>query len=626
MAISFGPPWVPSAAAVAKHSLLSLTLLSGVTHAVEFHLGDMEGRFDTDLSYGQSWALRDSDPNLKRSPVINDGKQNFDQDDVFSRVFKGVNDLELRYGKTGALLRGKYWYDVELEDKEQPYHDVESTGRVEAAKNSGAELLDAFVWYDSDFGGMPGSIRLGRQVLSWGESTFIRGGINAINPQDVAALRRPGSEVKDGLRPVSLMSFSQSLSENLSVEMFYQLEWEQTVIDNCGTFFSTNDVVADGCGPLAVSASDDPATQAAAVAALAPEGVAFNDEGISVQRAADLKPKDDGQWGAALRYFSPAIDTEFGLYYLNYHSRMPFISAITSPHTADLNFAPNLCANLGVPASSCAAFLASEQGQTLVQAYRLGTSQYQIEYPEDIQLYGLSFATSLATGTSLSGEVSYRPNMPLQYNPLDLIALAAGVEALSPIYSSGEEQVANSASIQGFKRKAVTQAQVTAIHFFDDVFSADRMSLVAEVGATYINDLEGEGGVRYGRSTNFGQGALYPDNSLCTGVTNQKTPENCNDEGFATEFSWGYRMRASLEYSQWLAGATFKPSLAFLHDVSGYGPEPGFAEGNKAVNVGLDMVYMNTYRAALSYTDFFGGDYNLNTDRDFVSASVGMTF
>ena len=34
----------------------------------------------------------------------------------------------------------------------------------------------------------------------------------------------------------------------------------------------------------------------------------------------------------------------------------------------------------------------------------------------------------------------------------------------------------------------------------------------------------------------------------------------------------------------------------------------------------------NTYTASLSYTDFFGGDYNTLTDRDFIALSFGVNF
>ncbi len=40
---------------------------------------------------------------------------------------------------------------------------------------------------------------------------------------------------------------SQNLTDQLSMEAFYQLSWKQTVVDNCGTFFSSADVAADGC-------------------------------------------------------------------------------------------------------------------------------------------------------------------------------------------------------------------------------------------------------------------------------------------------------------------------------------------------------------------------------------------
>ncbi|MNP09309.1 hypothetical protein D3C76_1014110 [compost metagenome] len=72
------------------------------------------------------------------------------------------------------------------------------------------------------------------------------------------------------------------------------------------------------------------------------------------------------------------------------------------------------------------------------------------------------------------------------------------------------------------------------------------------------------------------------------------------------------------------AGVNLKPSVAWSHDVDGYGPN--FNEGSKAVSVGLDADLRNTYSASLSYTDFFDGTYNTSTDRDFVALSVGVSF
>ena len=134
-----------------------------------------------------------------------------------------------------------------FKDESRPFKDISNDNRKEGAKSSGGQILDAFVYHNYSIADQPGSVRLGKQVVSWGESTFIGGGINSINPIDVSAFRRPGAEIKEGLIPVNMFYVSQSLTENLSAEAFYQLEWDQTVTDNCGTFFSQPDIISDGC-------------------------------------------------------------------------------------------------------------------------------------------------------------------------------------------------------------------------------------------------------------------------------------------------------------------------------------------------------------------------------------------
>ena len=51
-----------------------------------------------------------------------------------------------------------------------------------------------------------------------------------------------------------------------------------------------------------------------------------------------------------------------------------------------------------------------------------------------------------------------------------------------------------------------------------------------------------------------------------------------------------------------------------------------FNEGAKAISIGLDAEYQNTYTTSLSYTNFFGGDYNTLVDRDFLAVSFGVSF
>ncbi len=78
-----------------------------------------------------------------------------------------------------------------------------------------------------------------------------------------------------------------------------------------------------------------------------------------------------------------------------------------------------------------------------------------------------------------------------------------------------------------------------------------------------------------------------------------------------------------------MAGVNLTPILALSHDVKGNAPEPGgaFVEGSKSVGLALRATYQHQYTAEIGYTAFFGGGYyNMMNDRDFVSASVSVSF
>lgn len=579
--------------------------LAAPAYAVSFNIGEIEGQFDSAMSIGASWSMADRDRDLVGinnggtgfAQTVDDGRLNFKKGETFSKIFKGVHDLELRYRDSGAFVRGKYWYDFELKDESRLFKDISDSNRKEAAQSSGAQILDAFVYHNYAIGDQPGSVRLGKQVVSWGESTFIMNGINAINPLDAAAFRRPGAEIKEGLIPVNMFYISQSLTDRLSAEAFYQLEWDQTVVDNCGTFFAI-DVLQDGCDANFHVGSP-------AIAPLQPVAAAFGQgfevtpEGVVLPRAGDRDARDSGQFGLALRWLGDV--TEYGAYFMNYHSRTPNLST----RSAGLATAAQLSGIIDT-----ANGLVPGAGSGLAQSVMLGNGRYYLEYPEDIQLYGLSFSTTLPTGTAWSGEISYRPNAPVQLNAQDvsralLNPLAPGT---SPIESTfGAEN-------RGYNRKEITQLQTTFTHFFDQVLGADRVTVVGEVGYTHVGGLESTSELRYGRDVIYGT----PDNPAALARYGR--------HGFVTANSWGYRLRGIADYDNVFAGINLKPNLSFSHDVDGYGPNGLFNEGSKAVSIGLDAEYQNMYTASLSYTNFFGGTYNTSVDRDFVALSFGVNF
>lgn len=602
--------------------------LAGPAFGVSFNIGEVEGSFDSSLSVGASWSTAKPDRDLigvnnggkDLSQTSDDGHLNFKRGETFSKIFKGIHDLELKYGDTGVFVRGKYWYDFELKDESREFKDISDHNRKEGAKSSGGQILDAFIYHNYSIADAPGSVRFGKQVVSWGESTFIGGGINSVNPIDVSAFRRPGAEIKEGLIPVNMFYVSQSLTDNLSAEAFYQLEWDQTITDNCGTFFSQPDVIADGCSDnLRLLSKRSVVAAGGGLPLMNAFGVNINEEGVLVKRGPDRDARDSGQFGVAMHYNFEPLDTEFGAYFMNYHSRAPIFSARGA--SAATYAAANALTT--VPGAS--------QLRPLIVA---GNSSYFVEYPEDIRLYGLSFSTTLATGTAWSGELSYRPNAPVQLNTTDILYAGVtpllGLGAASPLKGSADQD------LNGYRRKEVTQFQTTFTHFFDQVMGASRLTLVGEVGVTHVGGLESSNKARYGRDPVYGpgQGALCATLNSGTiagagpGTDASNRTANCNNDGFTTATSWGYRGRAIWEYPDVFAGVNLKPNVAWSHDVNGYSPGPGgnFEEGRKAVSLGLDAEYQNTYTASLAYTNFFGGDYNTSVDRDFVALSFGANF
>ena len=581
--------------------LVGTAISMNQAQAVEFNLGEIEGRFDSQISIGASWRMDAPSSNLISrvnggtsggAGSYDDGTQNFKKSETFSQVVKGVHDLELSYENMGVFARAKYWYDAELESGSRAHGhsankydsdaELNDSGFNDYAKFSGFEVLDAY-WYGAfDLGENPLDIRLGRQVVNWGESTFIQGGLNAINPFDVNAFRRAGAEVKEGLLPVNMAFASLGITDDLSVEGFYQIQWEPTAIDGCGTYFSTADFVAEGCDGIRINSGalgtlDDQTYFNNPAILGGQDPVVYRNE--NGRREAD----DDGQFGLAFRYFSEELNnTEFGLYAAKYHSRLPVASGIY---------------NTGHPIISTLA------------------SEYYIEYPEDIKMLGLSFSTNIGD-IAWSGEISHKTDVPMQINGTSLIAGILSVGATgntgldNHIKSSTNSGASPGSEVDGYTAFDISQFQTSLISFHDQVLGASRLALIGELGWTHVHGLdESANALKYGRHGSFGYTAG-------------------DNDGFVTQDSYGYVLRANLNYPNAFAGVNLKPEISLKHGVEGYGPAPGpaFREGEKTLGLSLTADYLNKYSVQISYSDYFGGDYNELEDRDFLSLSASVSF
>lgn len=634
----------------------------GQAHAVEFNIGEIEGRFDSQLSIGASFRNSSRDSRLFSSSnggtglgsgSFDDGNQNFDNGDAFSTIVKGLHEADFRYENYGFFTRAKYWYDYELENGSRahghtanqyvPGAELNDAGFNDFAKFSGFEILDAYLYAGFDIGDKPIDARLGRQVVNWGESTFIQGGLNSINPVDVNAFRRPGAEVKEGLLPINVAFASAALTDNLSIEGFYQFEWEPTAIDGCGTYFSTNDFVAEGCDGIRVNVGG--------FANLTDQAVFNNPSSIPVpdpivRRDSNgrREASDDDQFGIALRYFSEELNnTEFGFYAGQYNSRLPIASGIANFDATLLGQAATaqaaaqaaqaaaqaavLAGNL--PLAQTQAATAQAQAQAAQSAALLSalSSRYFVEYPEEIGIFGLSFSTNLGN-VAWSGEISHRTDVPLQINGASLVSgiLSQGRTSNQAVNNLVQNTIAASggaagviaaggAEINGFRTFDVTQLQTTFVSFQDRVLGASRLTLIGELGWTHVHDLdESADAFKFGRNGVFGFSA---------------TNGNVNDnEGFVTKDSFGYVVRANLQYPDAIAGFSLRPQISFRHGIDGYGPQPGpaFNEDERVLGLSLQAEYQNRFTLELAYTDFFGGRFNAISDRDFISLSASVSY
>jgi hypothetical protein len=647
--------------------------------------GDVTGSWDTTLSYGLAWRLEDRDPSIigtanggtAFSVNGDDGNLNFGRG-LFSNALKLTSELELKSDRFGMFVRVKGFYDFELEngDTDRTPLTPEALDRV----GSRADVLDAFGWVNFNIGKWASTLRLGNQVVSWGESTFIQNSINTINHFDVAALRLPGAELRDALLPQQLAWLSVNFNENLSAELVYQFDWNDTEPEPVGSYFAFNDFVPDGGDTVFLAFGDvrdirpqvpfEPCELCPAGSSTTPSDHLF--QGVS--RAPTPLPEDDGQGGAALRWFLPGLNngTELGFYYYQYHSRLPLISAITGTPEG-LQGAATISAEAAVIAGATAQYLAANPGDftgaieagsaaagpgipdyvatgiaaaaatgpntaTVARAYAVdllgATSHYFTSFPEDIQLFGLSFNTQVGE-TAVQGEYSLRQDVPLQIDDLEILfaalspisdALAQGQLgsfSFNPVSPQFNPNTPPGTTIVGYKRMDMSQFQFTLTRITPPLLGASQGVVVFEGAMSYVHDMPEQDELRF-----EGPGTYVSGNALVGPAAHPGKPIESSDH-FADATSWGYRLAGRLDFMNAVGPVNLFPYLSWQHDVTGISPTPGgnFLEGRQALTLGLRTSYQNTWEGEVSFTTFNGASrYNLINDRDFLSISAKYSF
>lgn len=605
-----------------RFALLACALaLPSASQAIEFDLLGTTFYTVNNLSVGAAVRLEDPDPELYGrantgpdgkpgtlySTNSDDGNLAFEKGDLIGSAIKLTTRLEGDWGGWGISVRGSGLYDPTLYDKAyfDPFDysgntppdpanptNPENTPRIttpddlrrkrEAVQSRvglDADLLEGYIYGGFDIGNRYLGLRVGRQVVNWGESTFIQHGLNSLISADTSQLRVPGWELEEVYIPAGMVIGSIGLTDNISLEAFYQFEWQATQIDPVGTFFSTNDFVGPGGELAEIGFGRCPEYSQPATCAASPGG-------SSVPRGPTREASDDGQGGGLLSFFIDALGgVDLSLYAANYHSRLPLISGRATQAGFE-----------GIPS----------------------TAQYFIEYPEDIKLYGLSFNTQLPFGgIALSAEYSLKQDQPLQIDEVE--TLVAGLRTPLPSqlgpFGPGEY-------IQAWRRHDVSQVMIAGTKIIGPLpwLGTDQILLLLETAATQVHDFPSQDELRY-----EGPNTVQPGDPIVAGAVGVPVQPG----GYAEDFSWGYRAVARFTYTNVLNRFNLEPTLVFAHDVEGTAPLPvsNFVEDRKQFVVRIDANYLNAWTLRLAYSSYFdGGVYNQLSDRDNVALSATYSF
>ena len=291
-----------------KPIALAALLLAGMGAAqagetIEFGDGY---KFDWRLNMSYGLGVRLENP----SPVIaSDGNNNFKKGSLTANRLGAVWESKVSKGDSGFVLNASTFYDDVYHGSNDNKGPISTGGPVDqftsAAKRYGggySRLLDTYAYTSFRLGESRATVRVGKQVVNWGESMYFANIAGAQGPSDAAKAASPGAEIKEILLPEDQISASLEVSPRLSLLAHYQFGFHETLLPAVGMYTSTSNLVGPGT---------------TCMAAMSPCPTGYGYKG-------DIRPSSSGQFGVGGRY-RVTDETEVGIYFLNYKDRSPSI-------------------------------------------------------------------------------------------------------------------------------------------------------------------------------------------------------------------------------------------------------------------------------------------------------------
>ncbi|MDR3568975.1 MAG: DUF1302 family protein [Syntrophobacteraceae bacterium] len=366
-------------------TVLSLVCTAGVSIAFDFDMGNgIKGAIDSQVTQtfgvrltGPSSDMVESVPGAPGTMVYSNadnGDLNYHAGQLFNFEEKFTSEMLLYFpDQLSFMVRGTGFIDEFANKTDRT--PLERDAQEQTCYNF--RLLDLWGAKQFDFGGQTARLRVGNQVINWGETIFALGGINSTNALDVQRLLTPGTQLKEAVLPAPMIDFTSGLGHGLNVDMYYQFLWNEDRFPAVGSYFSTSNLLGYGRTPIFIDPSNPNVG--------GPDNFAFPGYSFPVGWAPDQRASSQGQGGLCLHYSPPQWAADFGLYFMNYHDKSPVLDSL----------------NYG--------------------------AVYQQVYLENRQLYGASMNFPLGSW-AVGTELSYRPHDAISLSspytpggPLDLL-------------------------------------------------------------------------------------------------------------------------------------------------------------------------------------------------------------
>ena len=593
---------LPSSLTAMGSSLLragacALVLASSQAQAFEFKVGEFDAFFDTVFSASTAMRTESAKHHGTADPTGNWTVFN-DAGDIYSSPLSLLTDAGIGNGDFGLFTRFSYRYDYTIRSKDctncersnlwplapAGFNGVGTPeqqlvdGIDDQAQNLAGKkftLYDLFVYGNFRVLDRPVNVRVGKQVVSWGESNIMGGGISQMqNPSDLSKATTPGTEVKETLMPQETAYFNLGITDNISLEAYYTWNWRNSVFVPVGTFFSPFDFLGEGYNPD-----------------LFVRGIEYTGS----------NEPSGGQWGVNMHFILESLNfADLGFYYVRSHAYTGYIG-LNEDYTPRNDPARDNEMTLG---------------------------GYEWKYGEDQNTYGISLNGEALFGASFAMEFNLKQNFYdtrecrnlFGISGVDVPDIGARVGDAFGAQLGFDPATPYGPVIDGCDINA-SDVYTYLLNFTrsggTDLLGADTLNLVFDASAVWITELE-HGDKTDRRNLTPNKFGTTVDPGIFEGVDALDRP--------ITDFSWGYAAVAGLVYNNVFANVNIAPTLIFVHHVEGYTPvnAGSLVENQRTVIAKVGFSYLSS-SLDLQYVTWLG-TAGTNDDRDNVSIVFKTSF